>query len=433
MSHFKTLRLALSPLALAVAAWTGQAHAGGFYLQEQSVRATGRAFSGESADQGAASLWWNPAAIGGISGIDGHFGISAIRPSGDVQDEGSLIIRPGQAPAPVGGDGTASDPVDDGYLPTGAIAWGITPKLAIGLAATAPYSFTTNYSADSWARYTADKTRVRTYDLQPSIAYMATDKLSIGAGLNIEYTDATLSNYLPNLSSALPDGHQSLDGDGWDLGWSLGAQYRAGALSLGAAYKSAIKHHLDGTLETTGLVSPIDSLNGTLSTSASFSTPWQASLGARYAANTALTLNAQVVRTGWSEFDTIDLGAPLDTAIPEHYRDTWSYAVGADYLVSPKWTVRAGIQRDQTPTRNGERDARVPDSNRWNFAGGASYALTPSFTLDGAVTYVHFEDASIDKTTAAYAGSSVQTPILVDGALKNAEAWVLSVGGRFSF
>jgi len=433
VSYIKPLRLVLSPLALAVAAWSGQALAGGFYLQEQSVRATGRAFSGESADQGAASLWWNPAAIAGISGIDGHFGISVIRPSGDVSDQGTLIVRPGQAPEPVGGDSTASDPIDDGYLPTGAIAWGITPKLAIGLAATAPYSLTTNYEANSWARYTADKTRVRTYDLQPSIAYMATESLSIGAGLNIEYTDATLSNYLPNLSSALPDGHQSLDGDGWDLGWSLGAQYRAGALSLGAAYKSAVKHHLDGTLETTGLVSPIDSLNGTLSTSASFSTPWQASLGARYAANTALTLNAQVVRTGWSEFDTIDLGAPLDTAIPEHYRDTWSYAVGADYVVSPKWTVRAGIQRDQTPTRDGERDARVPDSNRWNFAGGASYALTPSFTLDGAVTYVQFEDASIDKTTAAYADTSVQTPILVDGELNNAEAWVLSVGGRFSF
>ena len=40
------------------------AHAAGFYLQEQSVRGWGRANSGEVADQGPASLWWNPAAIG---------------------------------------------------------------------------------------------------------------------------------------------------------------------------------------------------------------------------------------------------------------------------------------------------------------------------------------------------------------------------------
>lgn len=42
---------------------SAQAHAQAFYLQEQSARAAGRAFSGEVADTGAASLWWNPAAI----------------------------------------------------------------------------------------------------------------------------------------------------------------------------------------------------------------------------------------------------------------------------------------------------------------------------------------------------------------------------------
>src|SRR5919199_1657852 len=41
------------------------ADAAGFYLQEQSVRGWGRANSGEVADRGPDSLWWNPAAIGG--------------------------------------------------------------------------------------------------------------------------------------------------------------------------------------------------------------------------------------------------------------------------------------------------------------------------------------------------------------------------------
>jgi len=46
------------------------ADAAAFYLQEQSVRGAGRAYSGEVADQGAASLWWNPAASGGMTGGD---------------------------------------------------------------------------------------------------------------------------------------------------------------------------------------------------------------------------------------------------------------------------------------------------------------------------------------------------------------------------
>ena len=57
------LSVAASMTGLVVA---GSAHAQAFYLQEQSTRAAGRAFSGETADTGAASLWWNPAAIAGI-------------------------------------------------------------------------------------------------------------------------------------------------------------------------------------------------------------------------------------------------------------------------------------------------------------------------------------------------------------------------------
>src|SRR5438552_1664899 len=50
------------------------AMAAGFYLQEQSVRGWGRANSGEVADQGAESLWWNPAAAGGATEAEGSFG-----------------------------------------------------------------------------------------------------------------------------------------------------------------------------------------------------------------------------------------------------------------------------------------------------------------------------------------------------------------------
>ena len=38
---------------------------------------------------------------------------------------------------------------------------------------------------------------------------------------------------------------------------------------------------------------------------ASFTTPWYASFSARYAVTDRLTLNAQVNRIGWSEFDAI--------------------------------------------------------------------------------------------------------------------------------
>lgn len=67
----------------------GQAGAAGFYLQEQSVRGCGRANSGEVADQGPASLWWNPASIGGIEESSAVFGAVAVFPRGRADDAGT--------------------------------------------------------------------------------------------------------------------------------------------------------------------------------------------------------------------------------------------------------------------------------------------------------------------------------------------------------
>jgi long-chain fatty acid transport protein len=431
MKMLRGAMLASVPAAMLLAS---AAHAGAFYLQEQSVRATGRAFSGEVADTGSQSLWWNPAAIGGMTGGDGSLGISAILPKGNVVNRNTLIRRPTNAtPVPVGGDQVSKDPLNKGYLPSGAIAYGITPQIAVGLAITSPYSFTTNYDATSWARYTADKTKLRTFDIQPSIAFAPNENISLGVALNAEHSKATLSNALPNVSALQPDGSQRLHGDGWDFGWTAGGQLRSGPVTFGASYKSTVKHVLKGEVITAGLLGPLAGQNRTIGTNASFRTPWQATVGARFKATDKLTLNAQIVRIGWNKFDAIRLGAPLSTAIPENYKNTWSFAGGVDYAVSPVWTVRGGVQHDKTPTQDGDRDARVPDGDRWNFALGTSYDVTPGFTIDVAANYIDVKNASIDRVTAAYAGTPVQTPILVNGELRKASVVVLALGGRLRF
>jgi len=432
MNVFQQRLMVATSLTVLAAGFAAPAHASAFYLQEQSTRAIGRAFSGEVADTGAASLWWNPAAIGGLKGGNASIGATWIHPSGNVDNVNTIIVRPGQAPAAVGGDQRSKDPINNGVLPSGAVAYGIG-KVSFGLAISAPYNFTTDYASTSWARYTAQKTSLRTIDIQPTVAVEVVPGLSIGAGPNIEYAKATLSNALPNLSPLLADGSQQLKGKGWDVGFSAGAQFHQGPISIGLSYKSSIKHKLDGTVTTSGLLGPLAGSNSVISTQATFRTPWQINAGIRVAATDKLTLNGQVTRLGWKKFDFIQLGSPLNVAIPENYRNSWSYAVGADYALTDKVTIRGGVQRALTPTQDGNRDARVPDSNRWTFAGGGSLAVSKALTIDAAALYTKFATATIDRTTAAYAGTAVQTPILVNGQLDKANALVLSLGARLSF
>jgi long-chain fatty acid transport protein len=433
MNRFLKIRLLAGGVALAGAVMAVPAMAGGFYLQDQSTKASGRAFSGEVADQGAESLWWNPASIGGLEGGSAAISVTAILPRADVANTGTLIVRPGQAPAPVGGDQIAHNPINNGVLPSGAIAHGIGSHLSVGLAITAPYNFTTQYSTSSWSRYSALTTRLRTVDIQPSLAVELAPGFSLGAGANIERVSATLGNALPNLSPLQPDGAQQLTGKGWDVGWTIGGQFRRGPLSLGISYKSSIQHNLNGSLNVSGLLGPLAGQNMDVNTNANFTTPWQLNMGARYAVTKMVTLNGSVTRYGWSTFKSIYLGAPVNAALPENYRNTWSYAGGVDVDLAPTWTVRAGIQRDLTPVRGEQRDARVPDSNRWNFAFGGSHAVTKGLKIDAAFNYLKLDDAPVDRVTAAFAGTPVQTPILVNGMVNDPHVFIFSAGARLSF
>ena len=91
-----SLRLKASLLASAIIGAFGfatVAHAQAFYLQEQSARGAGRAFSGEVADTGPQSLWWNPASIAGMERGEAAINASVIRPKGDVVNNGTVIDR----------------------------------------------------------------------------------------------------------------------------------------------------------------------------------------------------------------------------------------------------------------------------------------------------------------------------------------------------
>ncbi|MEA3064207.1 MAG: long-chain fatty acid transport protein [Sphingomonadales bacterium] len=433
MEAERRLLLFGTALALILTA-AGPAEAAGFYLQEQSVRGWGRANSGEVADQGAASLWWNPAAIAGVAKPEASFGATAIFPRGRVSDAGTLIDRPVVAPAPVGGIASLSDPIQRGIAPNNAFALPIGKRIAIGLAVTAPFSFTSDYDPSGWQRYSAIRSRLITLDIQPSLAVAATDWLSVGAAVNVEYSDAWLSNALPNLAPGSPDARLRLTGNGWDLGWSAGVQLRPSRrATIGIAYKSAVEHKLEGPVDISGLAGPLAARNLRAQTVARFTTPWQLIVGARLGVTQSLTLNAQAVHFGWSKFDRIDVAAPLNSAIVQNYKDTWSVAFGFDQALGDRLTLRAGIQIDPTPTRDASRDPRVPDGDRVDYNVGASYRLGKSLSLDAAAGYTDVADGPISRDERFYAGTAAQTDVLTDGRADNQRVIVLAVGGRLSF
>ncbi|HEX3365401.1 OmpP1/FadL family transporter [Phenylobacterium sp.] len=422
--------LALSGAALL--AISAQAHAAGFYLQEQSVVGTGRAYSGEVADQGPASLWWNPASIAS-SPREAYVGVSGVLVSSKVTNDNSTIRYPGGVTLPVSGVGKASDPIQSGVAPSFAISTPIGDRFAVGVSLTAPYNFTTKYDRNSWARYDALDTRLTTTDLQLTGAMKATDWLDLGVGVDAEYTNAKLQTASPNLSPLLPDGVNQLSGDGWNYGYTLGAQAHVDRWSLGASYRSAMAHDLHGHLFVGGLLGPLAGANAVVDGSANFTTPWIATVGARYRLTDKLTLDGQIQRFGWSEFDAIDIRTAAGSqSLAQNYKDTTTGAVGVDYALNPKLTLRAGVQYDPTPTPGAERTARVPDSNRWLLSAGATAQVTPAIKVDAAVSYIDFANSSIHHDSVFYGGTPAAVATALRGGVEG-QGLVLAVGMHTAF
>lgn len=408
------------------------ANAAGFYLQEQSAKATGRAYSGEAADTGADSLWWNPAAIAGIGQDELYGSLSGIIVSSHVADHGSTIDYFGRTLAP-GGNHDVDDPVQDGLAGSTAVAVRLDDDWSAGLAVTSPYSFVTQYPADSWMREAALTSRLTTIDIQPTLAWRPWRWLGLGIGPNVDYVVTSLSNALPNLSPLLPAGQQTLHGNGWNAGFNVGVQlHPVDSLTIGIAYRSAIEHRLSGKLDVSGLVGPLAALDERADAGARFSTPWAATAALRWQATDRLVLEAQSALQGWSAFDAISITSPIVSQVPESYHDTLNIAVGADVRVTQGWTMRAGIQYDPTPTPGASRDPRVPDASRWLFSTGTSIQATARLSIDAAFSYVDFQRTSIMRDASAYGGSPAALPVALQGQA-TASGIVLALGTRIRF
>jgi long-chain fatty acid transport protein len=195
-----------------------------------------------------------------------------------------------------------------------------------------------------------------------------------------------------------------------------------------------MEHDLDGRVFVGGLLGPLAGANRDTSGSAAFTTPWIATLGARWQATDKLALNAQIQRIGWSEFEDIEVsfeGGGGET-LYQGYEDTTSGGVGLDYAVNDRLTLRTGVQYDPTPTPDEARTARVPDGDRWLYSAGATAQVTDSLKLDAALTYIDFASSDVLHDTTFYEGTPAATTTRLRGEVQG-EGYVMSVGLRKTF
>ena len=363
---------------LVLAGMAGLTQAAGFALVEQNASGLGNAYAGQAASaQDASTIFFNPAGMTRLPDRQVVMAGHLIKPQAEFA--GSSTIG--------GGDG--GDAGGLAIVPNAYIAYRLTPDIHVGVGMNAPFGLKTEYGSTWAGRTQGIKSELKTINLNPSIAWKATDTLSLGAGLNIQYAQSTLTN----LTGA---GLLTVEGDDYGWGFNLGALWQlSDATRIGLAYRSEVDQKLEGTAE----FSVVTALNGPVT--ASVTLPDSASLSLAHQLTPRLELLADMTWTGWSDFDELRIVRTNGTLLgvtQENWSDSYRYAVGANYRLNDRLTLRAGVAYDETPVSDAFRTVRIPDESRTWLAFGAQYRLSDKTALDFGYAHLFVKEAKINKT-----------------------------------
>lgn len=393
---FRINRLAAS---LALAGCVPLAHGAGFALIEQNASGLGNAYAGAAAvAEDASTIFFNPAGMTRLPDrqvvVAGHL----IKPQAEFSGTVSPAVGGGQ-----GGDAGGWALVPNGYF-----AFRLTPDVHLGVGLNSPFGLKTEYDPDWIGRYQAIKSELKTININPSIAYKVSDTLSLGAGLNIQWIEATLTNRIPILGQPLV----TIKGDDYGWGYNLGALWQVTpATRVGLSYRSEVDYTLEGTSSTTAPV--VGPLNGPVT--ADVTLPDSASLSLFHKLSPRWDLLADVSWTGWSDFDDLPIRGTIDKTTIENWDDNLRYSLGATWHMSEKWSLRGGVAYDEAPVSDLYRTPRIPDGARTWVAVGGQYRLSERSVLDFGYAHLFVNDPglrSADNGTALNGEYDSQVDIL---------------------
>lgn len=375
------------------------AHAAGFMLTEQSAGALGRAYAGVGVDgTDLSGVYYNPATMTLHPGTQIQAGFVAV--GLDLAFEGT---------------GPNSDVSENGQyntqaIPHGYISHQISDSMWVGLAMTVPFGMGTEYDDDWRFANRGISAEVLTFDFNPNVAWKVSDKLSLGAGMSIQYASADLKmrkDVVKDLASI----DSEVDADSWAWGFNVGLMWTPlENLRFGLSYRSKINHNADVDVELDNgklagnnaedfVNHPIYgdyaklllSQYGSYDATATISTPAWVMATAAWDVNELLSLYATFRWTDWSSFDELVIDSDAgSTTVTNKWQDAYLFSVGADLRFTNWWTFRAGIGYESSPIDDPSfRTSIIPDADRWWFALGSSFQATDNMQIDVSAAWLH--------------------------------------------
>ncbi|MET0291506.1 MAG: outer membrane protein transport protein [Steroidobacteraceae bacterium] len=400
-------------VALAAGALGSVTHAAGFGVIEQSASGLGAAFAGSAAQVNDASVqYFNPAGLALIERAEVSAAVHALDVGLEFTDSGSTLPPAGLGALPRGA--TRDDAGDTLFVPNLHVAYPFAPGLVAGLSVSVPYGLKTEYS-DPWVgRFQGLFSELKTLNVNPAIAWKLSDQVSLGVGASWQKAEAELTNAV--MLGAATEGRARLKGDDSAWGWNAGVLLTPHeSMRIGVGYRSRIDYNLTGDAAVTTVAgAPVAAASGPASVAIDMPEQGYFSLAQKF--GDRFTLLADASFTSWGRVDELRVLNPGNGATRDlltfNFRDTWRFALGGEYVLDERWTLRAGAALDESPVPDGARNVRLPDQDRTWVTVGAQWRMNERFRFDAGYAHLFVKDATVSLARPQLGGPASFTSVV---------------------
>lgn len=400
----------LATAGLILLATAGPALASGYRIPEQSVNSTARAGSYVAYTPGADAAYFNPA---NMSWLENRWTLEA-----DATWIHLSSIEYSDTVASLSGDSES----ENFLMPT---FFAVSPdynNFRFGFSVTAPAGLSKRWQ-DPYPRIYAEEFTLKVFDLNPTVSYKFNDRFSVGAGVQVVYTDGKVKNNAAFLGGAERD----LEGDSWDVGYNLAATFKPKEnMNLSVTYRSKVDLTVEGDAVFTG--------GPGYAGYAEVEIPLPAvlAIAASYTFFDQLTVELEYDKTYWSDYEKLDfnyardftssrLYGGFDRIVAKNWQNSDAWRISVTYDMKNNFILMAGFALDENPIPDSTLGFELPDSDALLYSLGVRYKINENMEMGVAYLYDDKESRSADNRVQIGMGQ-------VEGTFDDAAAHLVTVG-----
>ncbi len=390
-------------IATAIAAGILTASAEGYQINTLSARQNGMGHTGTALKLGSESMIFNPAGLGFLDKtLEFQGSVTGIFAHASAETSGKKYY-------------TANDPATPMAFNLGMSVY---DNLKVGVSFYTPYGSGINWG-DNWPGAVLNqRVSLKAFTLQPTVAWRVLPSLSIGAGAMVTFGNVDLDKGLVSESSMnamlalmgndyrFTDTPASINLKGnaavtvgvnagvmWDIDsrWTVGASFRSKMNLKVKCGDAAVRYGNEVARQILeAQLGILDKANFTAAMPAAA----VFNIGVSYRPIEKLVLAFDAQLTGWKAYKSLDIEflsetlEPYNQYITKDYSNSWTFHLGAQYDLTQRFKVRAGMMVDTTPVSKLHYNPETPGMTKIEPSVGFSFSPVKNFSIDASLLYV---------------------------------------------